>query len=112
MLAKSLAVLASSDEHTNLSQVMSKLAEVQDNLQQIIEEQGDSDFFTFSELLKDYLSQISAVKVPVYYTIFYYTSSAVKSSLHGWFKLEQAKKVFYRHIKKKKKLAYNTFFFT
>jgi len=61
-LAKALAVLASSDEHTNLSQVMSKLAEVQDNLQQIIEEQADSDFFTFSELLKDYLSQISAVK--------------------------------------------------
>ena len=63
LLAKALAVLASSDEHTNLSQVMSKLAEVQENLQQIIEEQADSDFFTFSELLKDYLSQISAVKV-------------------------------------------------
>ena len=62
-LSKALAVVASCDEHTNLSQVMSKLAQVEENLQQITEEQGDSDFFTFSELLKDYLGQLSAVKV-------------------------------------------------
>lgn len=62
-LAKALSSVAACDEHTNLAQVMSKLAQVEESLQQITEEQADSDFFTFSELLKDYLSQISAVKV-------------------------------------------------
>ncbi|KAF6025588.1 SNX2 [Bugula neritina] len=61
-LAKALAVVAGGDEHTNLSQVMTKLSQVEESIQQITEEQADSDFFTFSELLKDYLSQISAVK--------------------------------------------------
>lgn len=60
---------------------MSKLAEVQDNLQQIIEEQADSDFFTFSELLKDYLSQISAVKVIVYIT---YPLFTIKDTVVLW----------------------------
>lgn len=70
-LSKALAVVASCDEHTNLSQVMSKLAQVEENLQQITEEQGDSDFFTFSELLKDYLGQLSAVKVRYYLYIHF-----------------------------------------
>jgi len=64
-LAKALAVVAGGDEHTNLSQVMTKLSQVEESIQQITEEQADSDFFTFSELLKDYLSQISAVKVVI-----------------------------------------------
>ncbi|XP_067932075.1 sorting nexin-2-like isoform X2 [Watersipora subatra] len=62
LLAKALASVAGCDEHTNLSQVMAKLAQLEENLQQITEEQADSDFFTFSELLKDYIGQISAVK--------------------------------------------------
>lgn len=62
-LAKALAVVATEDEHTVLKQVMSKLSTVEESIQQIYEEQADSDFFTFSELLKDYLSLISAVKV-------------------------------------------------
>lgn len=48
---------------------MSKLADVEENVQQICDEQADSDFFTFSELLKDYLSQISAVKVSIRLTL-------------------------------------------
>lgn len=50
---------------------MTKLSQVEDHLQQITEEQADSDFFTFSELLKDYLSQISAVKVCLLASVAY-----------------------------------------
>jgi len=62
-MAKACANVATVEEHTNLAQVMSKLAELEEKAQLIHEEQCDSDFFTLSELLKDYLSQISAVKV-------------------------------------------------
>lgn len=67
-LAKALAIVASEEEHTVLKQVMSRLSSVEESVQQICEEQADSDFFTFSELLKDYLSLISAVKVLLYVT--------------------------------------------
>ena len=61
--AKSCAMLANSEEHTALSRALSQLAEIEERIDQLHTEQAETDFFTLSELLKDYIALIGAVKV-------------------------------------------------
>lgn len=56
-------MLGNCEENTSLSRALSKLAEVEDRVDQIHQEQANQDFYVFAELLKDYISLITAIKV-------------------------------------------------
>lgn len=60
--AKSAAMLSNCEEHTALSRALSQLAEVEEKIDQLQQEQANQDFFVFSELLKDYIALIGAIK--------------------------------------------------
>lgn len=61
--AKSAAMLGNSEDHTALSRALSQLAEVEEKIDQLHQEQAFADFYMFSELLGDYIRLIAAVKV-------------------------------------------------
>lgn len=61
--AKSAAMLGNSEDHTALSRALSQLAEVEEKIDQLHQEQANADFYLFSELLGDYVRLITAVKV-------------------------------------------------
>uniref|UniRef100_A0A8C4RVP4 Sorting nexin-2 n=1 Tax=Erpetoichthys calabaricus TaxID=27687 RepID=A0A8C4RVP4_ERPCA len=60
--AKSAAMLGNSEDHTALSRALSQLAEVEEKIDQLHQEQAYADFYLFSELLSDYVRLITAVK--------------------------------------------------
>uniref|UniRef100_A0A8C2YMV7 Sorting nexin-2 n=1 Tax=Chinchilla lanigera TaxID=34839 RepID=A0A8C2YMV7_CHILA len=60
--AKSAAMLGNSEDHTSLSRALSQLAEVEEKINQLHQEQAFAYFCMFSELLSDYICLISAVK--------------------------------------------------
>ncbi|XP_041424174.1 sorting nexin-2 isoform X1 [Xenopus laevis] len=60
--AKSAAMLGNSEDHTALSRALSQLAEVEEKIDQLHQEQTFADFYLFSELLNDYTRLIAAVK--------------------------------------------------
>lgn len=60
--AKSAAMLGNSEDHTALSRALSQLAEVEEKIDQLHQEQAYADFYMFSELLGDYVRLITAVK--------------------------------------------------
>ncbi|OBS57716.1 hypothetical protein A6R68_11158, partial [Neotoma lepida] len=61
--AKSAAMLGNSEDHTALSRALSQLAEVEEKIDQLHQEQAFADFYMFSELLSDYIRLIAAVKL-------------------------------------------------
>lgn len=62
VFAKSMAMLGTSEENTALSRALSQLAEVEDKMEQLHQEQACSDFFLFAELLADYIRLLGAVR--------------------------------------------------
>ncbi|MEE6519264.1 hypothetical protein FKM82_030922, partial [Ascaphus truei] len=60
--AKSLAMLGSSEDNTTLSRALSQLAEVEEKIEELHQEQANSDFFLLGELLADYIRLLSAVR--------------------------------------------------
>ncbi|KAG8175510.1 hypothetical protein JTE90_009144 [Oedothorax gibbosus] len=60
--AKSAAMLGNCEEHTALSRALSQLAEVEEKVEQLHNQQAGQDFFLLAELLKDYIALIGAVK--------------------------------------------------
>ncbi|RXN05283.1 sorting nexin-1-like protein [Labeo rohita] len=62
VFAKSVAMLGSSEDNTALSRALSQLAEVEDRIEQLHQEQAANDFFTFSELLADYIRLLGAIR--------------------------------------------------
>uniref|UniRef100_A0A3B3TH58 Sorting nexin-2 n=1 Tax=Paramormyrops kingsleyae TaxID=1676925 RepID=A0A3B3TH58_9TELE len=60
--ARSAAMLGNSEDHTALSRALSQLAEVEEKIDQLHQEQAYADFYLFSELLGDYVRLITAVK--------------------------------------------------
>ncbi|XDV49704.1 hypothetical protein PO909_018906 [Leuciscus waleckii] len=60
--AKSSAMLGNSEDHTALSRALSQLAEVEEKIDTLHQDQACNDFFMFSELLGDYVRLITAVK--------------------------------------------------
>lgn len=63
MFAKSMAMLGNSEDNTALSRALSQLAELEDKMEQLHQEQAASDFFIFEELLADYIRLLGAVRV-------------------------------------------------
>uniref|UniRef100_A0A1A8E4M8 Sorting nexin-2 n=1 Tax=Nothobranchius kadleci TaxID=1051664 RepID=A0A1A8E4M8_NOTKA len=62
IFAKSMAMLGNSEDSTALSRALSQLAEVEDKMEQLHQEQAASDFFIFAELLADYIRLLAAVR--------------------------------------------------
>ncbi|XP_070689296.1 sorting nexin-1-like [Pempheris klunzingeri] len=62
VFAKSMAMLGNSEDNTALSRALSQLAEVEDKMEQLHQEQAASDFFIFEELLADYIRLLGAVR--------------------------------------------------
>ncbi|KAK1339121.1 hypothetical protein QTO34_019795 [Cnephaeus nilssonii] len=60
--AKSLAMLGSSEDNTALSRALSQLAEVEEKVEQLHQEQANSDFFLLAELLSDYIRLLAIVR--------------------------------------------------
>lgn len=58
-----MAMLGNSEDNTALSRALSQLAELEDKMEQLHQEQAASDFFIFEELLADYIRLLGAVRV-------------------------------------------------
>ncbi|XP_076864580.1 sorting nexin-1 [Brachyhypopomus gauderio] len=62
IFAKGVAMLGSSEENSALSRALSQLAEVEEKLEQLHQEQAFGDFFIFTELVADYVRLLGAVQ--------------------------------------------------
>ncbi|XP_042352793.1 sorting nexin-1a [Plectropomus leopardus] len=60
--AKSTAMLGSAEDNTALSRALSQLAEVEDKMEQLHQEQAANDTFCFAELVADYIRLLGAVR--------------------------------------------------
>lgn len=60
--AKAAAMLSNCEEHTGLSRALSQLADVEEKVENVHNDQAISDFSILCELLKDYIALIGAVK--------------------------------------------------
>ncbi|KAF7214658.1 sorting nexin-1-like, partial [Nothobranchius furzeri] len=60
--AKSAAMLGSAEDNTALSRALSQLAEVEDKIEQLHQDQAANDTFGFSELIADYIRLLGAVR--------------------------------------------------
>ncbi|XP_069749638.1 sorting nexin-2 [Narcine bancroftii] len=60
--AKSAAMLGNSEDHTALSRALSQLAEVEEKIDQLHQDQANADFYLLAELLSDYVRLIASVK--------------------------------------------------
>ncbi|CAL1605032.1 unnamed protein product [Knipowitschia caucasica] len=62
LFAKSMAMLGNSEDNTALSRALSQLAEVEDKMEALHQEQAANDFFVLGELLCDYIRLVGAVR--------------------------------------------------
>jgi len=63
LLANSIAMLGSSEEHTSLARVLAQLAEVEEHCDTVHMDQSDADFFMFANLVHEYVGLVQAIKV-------------------------------------------------
>lgn len=61
-VSKSAAMLSSCEDHNSLSRVLSQLADTEEKVENLHIDQANTDFFVLSEMLKDYVGLIGAVK--------------------------------------------------
>lgn len=61
--AKSTAMLGSAEDNTALSRALSQLAEVEDKMEQLHQDQAANDTFRFAEVIADYIRLLGAVRV-------------------------------------------------
>uniref|UniRef100_A0A8C2Z0H2 Sorting nexin-2 n=1 Tax=Cyclopterus lumpus TaxID=8103 RepID=A0A8C2Z0H2_CYCLU len=60
--AKSTAMLGSAEDNTALSRALSQLAEVEDKMEQLHQDQATNDTFNFAELIADYIRLLGSVR--------------------------------------------------
>uniref|UniRef100_A0A8C4ILE5 Sorting nexin-2 n=1 Tax=Dicentrarchus labrax TaxID=13489 RepID=A0A8C4ILE5_DICLA len=60
--AKSTAMLGSAEDNTALSRALSQLAEVEDKMEQLHQDQAAYDTFGFAEVIADYIRLLGAVR--------------------------------------------------
>lgn len=58
-------MLGSSEDSTALSRALCQLAEVEEKIEQLHQQQAGNDFFNFAELLADYIRLLGAVRVGI-----------------------------------------------
>ena len=69
-LSKSLAILSGSEDNSELSGAIAQLSTVHEKIEQVHHEQAHADFYYLSELIKDYIGLVGAVK-DVFQVCFY-----------------------------------------
>ncbi|XP_058501370.1 sorting nexin-1a isoform X2 [Solea solea] len=60
--AKSTAMLGSAEDNTALSRALSQLAELEDKMEQLHQDQATNDTFSFAELIADYIRLLGSVR--------------------------------------------------
>lgn len=65
--AKSTAMLGSAEDNTALSRALSQLAEVEDKMEQLHQDQAANDTFRFAEMIADFIRLLGAVRVLTIY---------------------------------------------
>lgn len=61
-VAKSAAMLSTCEEHVGLSKALSQLVEIEEKIEILRTEQSNSDFYILSEMIKDYIGLLGAIK--------------------------------------------------
>lgn len=61
-LSKSLGMLGSAEDNSKLSAAIAQLAEVEEKVEKVHEQQAKDDFYLLSELVHDYIGIVGAVK--------------------------------------------------
>eukprot|EP00092_Neocalanus_flemingeri_P003089 GFUD01003300.1.p1 GENE.GFUD01003300.1~~GFUD01003300.1.p1 ORF type:complete len:586 (-),score=266.19 GFUD01003300.1:187-1797(-) len=61
-LSKSLGMLGSAEDNSKLAAVISQLAEVEEKVEKVHEQQAKDDFYLLSELIHDYIGLVGSVK--------------------------------------------------
>lgn len=56
-------MLGSAEDNTALSRALSQLAEVEDKMEQLHQDQAANDTFGFAEVIADYIRLLGAVRV-------------------------------------------------
>lgn len=56
-------MLGSAEDNTALSRALSQLAELEDKMEQLHQDQATNDTFCFSELIADFIRLLGAVRV-------------------------------------------------
>lgn len=84
-------MLGSSEDNTALSRALSQLAEVEEKIEQLHQEQANNDFFLLAELLSDYIRLLAIVRVsfcslfppsPSFNPSFFCFSPSQETSIH------------------------------
>ena len=84
LFAKSAAMLGNSEEHTALSRAISQLAETEEKIESLHHDQANTDFYVFSELLKDYIGLIAAVRVSIWGLYSEYVHTQASRQANFW----------------------------
>ena len=63
IFAKSAAMLANCEEHTSLSRALSQLAQTEEKIDLLYQEQAVTDYSLLAELQRDYIGLLGTVKV-------------------------------------------------
>ena len=61
-LSKSLRLLGSAEDNSKLAAALQQLADVEEKVEKVHEQQAKDDFYLLSELIHDYIGIVSAVK--------------------------------------------------
>lgn len=61
-LSKSLVILSGCEDNSKLAAALAQLADLEEKVESVHEEQAKADFFLLSELVKDYIGIVGAVK--------------------------------------------------
>lgn len=96
--SKNISILANSEEQLSLSRALSQLGEVYEKIDQIYVDQSNSDYFTFGELVKDYVSLFDNVKEVFYqrikiFGVWQKAEETLKSKKDAKAKLEASNKL-------------------
>ena len=70
-LSRSLAVLSGSEENSGLSAAIHQLSSVQEKVAEIHQEEAHAEFYQLSELIKDYVGLVGAVRDIMNVSAFY-----------------------------------------
>lgn len=62
-------MLAHAEEHINLAKALTQLSDLHEKVDQLHADQGHSDFYTISELLRDYIGLLESVRETFYQRI-------------------------------------------
>ena len=85
--AKSAGLLGSCEEHEPLARALTQLAEVEEKIDQLQQEQANKEYFVFGELLREYIGLIAGIKVSCLACRFLLVRDSKVSKLASFFSI-------------------------